>query len=74
MLRGKSAVAWASVGSSSSFPDIGAYEFQTSAYRTTVDTTSSDLFNNDTQTANTLEWSLASPIPFHAFNMLPIQS
>ena len=36
--------------------------------------TSSDLFNNDTQTANTLEWALSSPIPFHAFNMLPVQS
>ena len=26
------------------------------------------------ETANTLEWALASPIPFHAFNMLPVQS
>ena len=25
--------------------------------------TSSDLFNNDTQTANTLEWSVVNPIP-----------
>jgi len=23
---------------------------------------------------NTLEWTLASPIPFHAFKMLPVQS
>ena len=30
--------------------------------------------NNETQTANTLEWTLASPIPFHAFKMLPVQS
>jgi heme/copper-type cytochrome/quinol oxidase subunit 1 len=30
--------------------------------------------NNDTQTVNTLEWTLASPISFHAFKMLPIQS
>ena len=29
---------------------------------------------NKTHTANTLEWSLASPVPFHAFNMLPVQS
>lgn len=27
-----------------------------------------------TQLANSLEWSLASPVPFHAFNTLPIQS
>lgn len=36
--------------------------------------TSDAQFNNETQTANTLEWTLASPIPFHAFKMLPIQS
>ena len=36
--------------------------------------TSLDQFNNETQNANTLEWALASPIPFHAFNMLPVQS
>ena len=36
--------------------------------------TSLDQFNNETQTANTLEWSLSSPIPFHAFTMLPVQS
>jgi cytochrome c oxidase subunit 1 len=30
--------------------------------------------NNETQSGNTLEWTLASPIPFHAFKMLPIQS
>ena len=36
--------------------------------------TSTEQFNNETQTANTLEWTLASPIPFHAFNMLPVQS
>ena len=26
------------------------------------------------QPVNTLEWTLASPIPFHAFKMLPVQS
>ena len=36
--------------------------------------TSTVQYNNETQTANTLEWTLASPIPFHAFNMLPVQS
>nr|YP_009710744.1 cytochrome c oxidase subunit 1 [Amanita thiersii]QFZ98701.1 cytochrome c oxidase subunit 1 [Amanita thiersii] len=36
--------------------------------------TSDALYNNETQTDNTLEWTLASPIPFHAFKMLPIQS
>src|SRR5882757_4387000 len=36
--------------------------------------TSTVQFNSDTQTANTLEWTLASPIPFHAFKMLPVQS
>ena len=30
--------------------------------------------NNETQPVNTLEWTLASPIPFHAFKMLPVQS
>lgn len=30
--------------------------------------------NSETQTVNTLEWTLASPIPFHAFKMLPVQS
>ena len=36
--------------------------------------TSTKQFNNETKTANTLEWILASPIPFHAFKMLPVQS
>ena len=36
--------------------------------------TSDALHNNDTQSFNTLEWTFASPIPFHAFKMLPIQS
>ena len=54
MPRGKIVVAWAFVGWSSSFPDIGAYEFQTSAFSTAVDTRHvsssdglvlSDLFN-----------------------------
>jgi cytochrome c oxidase subunit 1 len=30
--------------------------------------------NNEAQTVNTLEWTLQSPIPFHAFKMLPVQS
>ena len=36
--------------------------------------TSSYLFKNESQTANSLEWALKSPVPFHAFNMLPVQS
>jgi len=36
--------------------------------------TSDYQLNNETQTTNTLEWALQSPIPFHAFKMLPIQS
>lgn len=36
--------------------------------------TSSKNFSNENETANTLEWTLSSPIPFHAFNMLPVQS
>ena len=36
--------------------------------------TSLNEFNSETQSANTLEWALSSPIPFHAFNMLPVQS
>ena len=35
---------------------------------------STEQFYSETETANTLEWSVASPIPFHAFNMLPAQS
>lgn len=31
-------------------------------------------FKNESQTSNSLEWALASPVPFHAFNMLPVQS
>lgn len=33
-----------------------------------------DKFKNEKETANTLEWSLPSPIPLHAFKMLPVQS
>jgi cytochrome c oxidase subunit 1 len=29
---------------------------------------------NQPQTANTLEWATSNPIPFHAFEMLPVQS
>jgi cytochrome c oxidase subunit 1 len=39
--------------------------------------TSEVIINNEASvqaTVNTLEWTLASPIPFHAFKMLPIQS
>nr|YP_010697847.1 cytochrome c oxidase subunit 1 [Phellinidium ferrugineofuscum]WCF76808.1 cytochrome c oxidase subunit 1 [Phellinidium ferrugineofuscum] len=36
--------------------------------------TSMDLFFNETQTSNSIEWALRSPVPFHAFNMLPVQS
>ena len=36
--------------------------------------TSSQNFENEAQSSNSLEWSLASPIPFHAFDMLPVQS
>ena len=36
--------------------------------------TSSNQFNNEAIAASTLEWTLNSPIPFHAFNMLPVQS
>ena len=36
--------------------------------------TSLNEFNEEAQTANTLEWAVASPIPFHAVNMLPTQS
>jgi cytochrome c oxidase subunit 1 len=31
-------------------------------------------FKVENQPVNTLEWTLASPIPFHAFKMLPVQS
>lgn len=31
-------------------------------------------FENETQGSGSLEWSLESPVPFHAFNMLPVQS
>ena len=36
--------------------------------------TSDNLINNVIKASNTLEWTLASPIPFHAFKMLPVQS
>ena len=36
--------------------------------------TSLDVYNTETQVVNTLEWSLASPVPAHAFHMLPVQS
>jgi cytochrome c oxidase subunit 1 len=36
--------------------------------------TSISQFENETDTTNTIEWALSSPIPLHAFNMLPVQS
>ena len=36
--------------------------------------TSINQFKNETQSANSIEWALHSPVPFHAFNMLPLQS
>ena len=36
--------------------------------------TSLNLFSDETKMANTLEWTLESPVPTHAFNMLPVQS
>lgn len=36
--------------------------------------TSSSEFKNEVASGNTLEWALSSPVPFHAFNMLPVQS
>jgi len=35
---------------------------------------STEQFKNETDTATTLEWTLQSPIPLHAFKMLPVQS
>lgn len=31
-------------------------------------------FRNTQEPANTLEWALSTPIAFHAFKMLPVQS
>ena len=36
--------------------------------------TSTPQFNADTETSNTLEWTLPSPIPFHAYKEIPVQS
>jgi cytochrome c oxidase subunit 1 len=36
--------------------------------------TNTPVFNSETHSANTLEWALETPIPFHAYNMLPVQS
>ena len=36
--------------------------------------TSSHEFENEAPATASLEWSIASPTPFHAFNMLPVQS
>lgn len=36
--------------------------------------TSSKIFSSETHTSNSIEWTVKSPVPFHAFNMLPLQS
>ena len=36
--------------------------------------TSEKEYLGNSNSVNTIEWTLASPIPFHAFKMLPIQS
>jgi cytochrome c oxidase subunit 1 len=36
--------------------------------------TSTPEFYNGAQAATSLEWTLASPTPFHSYNMLPVQS
>ena len=36
--------------------------------------TSTYEFKNEAQVSTSLEWALKSPVPFHAFNMLPVQS
>jgi cytochrome c oxidase subunit 1 len=36
--------------------------------------TSSQEFENNTKSSNTLEWTLLSPTQFHAFKVLPVQS
>jgi len=36
--------------------------------------TSIEKFENEREGSHTLEWTLESPTPFHAFNMLPVQS
>lgn len=35
---------------------------------------STPVFEKEAQTSRTLEWQLPSPTPYHAFNMLPVQS
>lgn len=36
--------------------------------------TSDSLFALAPQAASSLEWTLASPVPFHSYNTLPVQS
>lgn len=36
--------------------------------------TSIEKFESEKEGSHTLEWTLESPTPFHAFNMLPVQS
>ena len=36
--------------------------------------TSTKVYNDESLTANSLEWSVSSPTPFHAFGDLPVAS
>ena len=36
--------------------------------------TSTPEFHSGPQYAHSLEWTLASPVPFHSYNTLPVQS
>jgi len=36
--------------------------------------TSTQEFSNNSQVASSLEWAVASPTPYHAFEMLPVSS
>lgn len=36
--------------------------------------TSLDQFNHTSNYSNSLEWAIATPTPFHAFNDLPVQT
>lgn len=33
-----------------------------------------EINNIDTPSSNTIEWTLSTPVPLHAFNSLPVQS
>ena len=49
--------------------EVGANPWAVPSYFTSL-----AQFKYGTQTANTIEWTLQTPVPFHAFNMLPVQS